>query len=390
MKKEDQRHGTRDMRIYYIANARMPTEKTHGLHIAKMCEAFAACGAEVTLVLSRRKNVIAGDVFAYYGILRNFDVQYIPVWDLVGKGFFGYWLTQLSFSFGLLRHFWSKKTGMVITRDELSGWMMSKRGFRVFYDMHGFPERWRSFSKVAMKQMAGIICTNEWKIGKLRDAFGIQEDMLLLARNGFDASAFDRDISKEDARRSVGLPLDGNIVMYTGHLYDWKGVDVLARAASSVRDALVVIVGGTAGQVADFQKRHRDIANLVVIGHKPHADMPLYLKAADGLVIPNSRISKNARAIPYSIYDTSPIKLFEYMASKRPIVASNLPSIREVVDEETAVFFEPDNPRDLARSIRAVLHDADGSARRALRAFDKSREYTWERRARRILQFMQR
>ena len=68
------------MKLYYIANARMQTEMAHGVQIAKMCEAFAALGNEVTLVLPALG--AHPDFFAAYGVRENFRIHYLPVLDL--------------------------------------------------------------------------------------------------------------------------------------------------------------------------------------------------------------------------------------------------------------------------------------------------------------------
>lgn len=376
------------MKLLYIANARIPTEKAHGLHIVKMCEALAGHGAAVTLVLPQRKNTITENVFSYYKIKNNFKIQYLPIVDLTDAGFLGYWLTQIFFSWKLLISHYNKDEYVVITRDELSGWIMRKMGFRVFYDMHGFPVNWLYLWKVVMKKMTGIICTNEWKMRQLHEHFAISQEYMLLARNGFDKNEFLIDISKFDARKKIGLPLERKIIMYTGHLYDWKGVDVLAEAAGYLEQALVVFVGGTSQDIKNFTKRHKNGRNLLILGQKSHSEIPFYLNAADVLVLPNSRESSNPRAVPYSIYDTSPIKLFEYMASNRPIVASDLPSIREILNEDMATFFKADNSNDLAEKINRVLNQPSDAERRASQALEFVQQYTWEKRAESILKFI--
>ena len=87
---------------------------------------------------------------------------------------------------------------------------------------------------------------------------------------------------------------------------------------------------------------------------------------------------------------TSPLKLFTYMASGVPIVASDLPALREVISENTAYLVTPDSPDALAQVVIEVLRDPQEAARRAQGALRAVAEYTWESRAEKILQFLQR
>ncbi len=377
------------MRLLYVANARIPTEKAHGVNIAKMCETLGQYHPDTMLVVPDRKNEISEDLFSYYNLRKTFSVKRIPVRDNVDKGFWGYWQTQISFTRNLSRQGWDKSEVVILTRDEWSGFLLSLLGYRVYYDMHGFPENWLFFWKRALRSMKGLICTNEWKMTQAHKRFGISKKKMILARNACDPDQFSVDFSKHEAREQTNLPLDKKIVMYTGHLYDWKGADVLAQAAEHLDiNTVVVFVGGTDKDVKVFTKRYKSCNTILVLGHKPHAMMPTYLCAADVLVIPNSKKSANPRLVPYSIYDTSPMKLFEYMASNRPIVASDLPSIREVINEKSAKLVEPDDPEALAASITHMLDHPDQANILVSTAMDLVREYSWDKRAQKILDFM--
>ena len=181
-----------------------------------------------------------------------------------------------------------------------------------------------------------------------------------MARDGVDLKVFDIDVSLKEAREKLDLPLYHELVVYTGSRQSWKGVEILEKASSIWKSA----------------------AKLLVISGKPHTQIPLYLKAADVLVLPNT--AKEDISLLY----TSPMKLFEYMAANRPIVASDLPSLREILDESTACFFEPDNPESLARAIENVLAHKEEADKKAQRAFSKVKEYTWEKRAEKIIRFI--
>ena len=70
-------------KLVYIANARIPTEKAHGIQIMKMCEAFSAQVVDVELVLPRRLNRIKENPFDYYGVKKNFKITKLPTIDFI-------------------------------------------------------------------------------------------------------------------------------------------------------------------------------------------------------------------------------------------------------------------------------------------------------------------
>src|ERR1700683_1585425 len=109
---------------------------------------------------------------------------------------------------------------------------------------------------------------------------------------------------------------------------------------------------------------------------RPYRELADNQAAADVLVLPNSG------KYSISVRDTSPLKLFTYMASGKPIVASDLPSIREVLTDETATFFKADDPEDLARAINHVCGSNADANVRALNARREVQRYTWDARAR--------
>jgi glycosyltransferase involved in cell wall biosynthesis len=186
----------------------------------------------------------------------------------------------------------------------------------------------------------------------------------------------------EDVGLRQAAGTGGPVVGYAGHLYPWKGPDVLVAAIERLPDVRALIVGGLAGE-PDLE-RIRALAGRMAPGRVTFAgqvDPPRVaglLRQADVLVLPNTpgRVS--------AAY-TSPLKLFEYMASGRPIVASDLPALREVLrPDENAVLFEAGNAGALAAGLARVLGDAALASRLAAQAREDVREWTWDKRAARI------
>jgi glycosyltransferase involved in cell wall biosynthesis len=176
---------------------------------------------------------------------------------------------------------------------------------------------------------------------------------------------------------------DAPLIGYAGHLYPWKGVDVLIEAIALLPAARALIIGGQPGERdgarLEALARARGVAGRTeLIGWQRPADVAALLSQCDVLVLPNVRSTISERY-------TSPLKLFEYLAAGRPIVASNLPALREVLtDGINALLVEPGNAPALAAVLQALTEDAALSDRLARRAFTDAAIYSWDARAARL------
>lgn len=369
----------------YIANLRLPTEKAYGIQIAKMCEAFAEQGVRVGLVMPTRRNPVTKNLFDYYPVKKNFQV--IKLWspDFYLPGTLDRIAVSVKDVISAIRlAFFAafQREEIVYSRDELPLYLLSFFRGDLVFEAHRYSSHrvwlYRRFRKAGVRVV--VISTS------IREKFlrlGFAEGQILLAPDGVDLAQFDIQGTKEECRTALSLPHDKVLALYTGHLYPWKGVGVLAEASKQLDQRyVVVIVGGTEHEVARYKNEYVDDAHIMFLGWRPHRLMPLYLRAADMLVLPNSGKEDISR-----IY-TSPLKMFEYMASGKPIIASDLPSIREVLSDETAFFTPPDNPTMLAQAIHMVASDIPESEKRAQQARIKVAGYSWLSRARHILRFI--
>lgn len=376
------------MKLVYITNSRIPTEKAHGWQICKMCEEFAKLGIEVELWLPTRVNNFKEDVYTFYGIENNFKIIRIPSFD-----FFKYWkiLGKLSF---WLQSFWFAvkllfikvdKNAIVYTRDAEISWVFSLRGYPTFIEAHNWPAKDRLYEFLIRRNKGIIAISNGLKHIFLKS--GRPENQVIVAPDGVDLKKFDLDLTKEQARIKLNLPKDKKIIIYTGHLYQWKGAQDLAESAVnfSKNDILIIFVGGVETDIINFRKKNEKLIKdnkIMISGYQKHSLIPTWLKAADVLVISNKGEEKISK-----IY-TSPLKLFEYMASKRPVVASDLPSLKEIMNEKNCVFFQPGNTKDLAEKINFLLENKVISEKISEQAFIDVKEYTWEKRAKKIIDFI--
>ncbi len=371
------------MKLIYIVNARIPTERAHGYQICKMCEEFSNLGVEVELWVPARKNHVEQEAFSYYGIRDNFKIKKISgfdfyrYWRYLGK--LSFWLQGFWFAFKLM-FIDAEKNAIIYTRDPEIGWIFSLRGYRTIFELHNWPGKSSLYKFLIRRGDRIVTITKSLKELFLKNNW--PENKILVAPDGVDMEKFDISLDKEEARKKINLPLDKKTILYVGHLCSWRGADIVADAAKYLADSQAIFVGGTGQELKDFQDRYKDRANIKIIPFEKREMIPIYLKAADALILPN----KSGSAI--SERYTSPLKLFEYMASGVPIVASDLPSIREVLNEENCLFFQANNSESLAEKIKSLFSDEKLTSQISRQAYLDVKQYAWSERAKKIINFI--
>ncbi len=389
------------MRLLYLANIRLPTEKAHGGQIMQMCAAFGRAGAELALWHARRVNTptLRGrDPFTHYGVARSFALHGLPCIDLLpaaarlgnrwGTGRAAFYLQSMTYLLALRWRLWRTRYDALYTRDPITllALHLSGLGSRTFYEAHAFPAAARSqrLQRRALAAAAGVVTVTQ-ALGSRYRAL-VPDTRIHTAPDAVQIARFDTLPTRRAARRTLGLPEDAFIAGYLGRFHTMdqpKGLDTLVAAAAQTDDIHVCLVGGPAVAVDALRSLGLPEARLHYPGAVPPEDVPRALAAFDVCVLP----------LPWTqhfAYYASPMKLFEYMASRRPIIATDLPSTCEVLThDDTALLVPPGDPAALAHALRRL---ADAPALRArlaecARALVEAR-YTWAVRAEGIVRFM--
>lgn len=366
------------MKIIYITNARIPTEKAHGYQICKMCEEFSNIGMDVELVVPTRKNNIKKDVFDYYNLKHNFKIKYIQSIDFLFLDKFFKKIIYLNNLFFLIKSLFLnfQKNDLIYTRSPEIAWLFSLRGYNVFFEAHNWPCSKSWVYKKMLKNVVLLIC-NSNGTANYHIENGINN--VMVCHNGVDLEKFSLNFNKDYCKKKIGFSSNDVLVMYVGHLYDWKGADILAKSANFIDEKIkIVFVGGNDGDVFEYKKKYYK-KNIIFVGKKKHEEIPFYLKAADVLVLPNIPISEE------SVKFTSPIKMFEYMSSETPIIASNLPSIREILNENNSILFKPGDEKELSEKIIFCLNNKDIANKISQKALSDVQSYSWMDRAKKII-----
>ena len=182
------------------------------------------------------------------------------------------------------------------------------------------------------------------------------------------------------------------VLLYTGTLADWQGLDVIIQALPEIlaqQPVRLRIVGrGRSRQRKALARQIRKLgleASVSIEGAIPHHQVPQLIAEADLCLAP---LGLNDRNITQGC---CPIKIIEYMACARPVVASNLPVVRELLREDLdGLLFIPGDPTDLARKTLKALEDRELSQRLAQSAAHHVREhFTWHIAQKKLLKVYQ-
>ncbi|KKW19657.1 MAG: Glycosyl transferase group 1 [Parcubacteria group bacterium GW2011_GWA2_51_10] len=362
-------------RVLIVFCGRFLNEKADSLFADESARAFAQLGREV-IVLAPRRFGRREPKSAPYALVYLPTIDFIRVRLLAS---FANYLNLAVFSFMVLLWllFKGHREDVVLSNEPIPLLFASLLMRNIVYEVHIIPKKKRWIYRTLLRRTRILLPITEWN-AKIGEEYGFPKERVLLARSAVNIELFE-ELDKKASRERLGLPEDARIALYTGHLYAWKGVDTLAEAARLRPEIDCMFVGGTTDNIAAFKKKYSAIPNIRVVGYKPHEEIALWQAAADILVLPNSDREE------ISAHYTSPMKLYEYMASCRPILASDLPSIREIVSEKSAYFARADDPQSFANALVKILTDSDEAKSRAAVARSIAEGNTWTNRASKIL-----
>jgi glycosyltransferase involved in cell wall biosynthesis len=376
-------------KLIYISNPRIPSEKANSYQIMQMCNSFSMFFDVVELWTGKARNskdfAEIENVYSYYNIPESFALKKFFQFDskflfLISEFIWANFrnlVFSLNVSLHLIKHRKSKNVFIYTRVWFLLYVLIFFKKIRlidnkIFFESHKFS----SFLVRPLIKIDGVIVINNYLKGLYLER---NLTSVLLAHDGVNIDEY-----KEISSYQFSSYKKKYIVLYTGSFFAWKGVHTIVDALRYMPDEIeLVCIGGSGSYLDDFKKyveKSNNSDRIVVIPHMPKAELIDYVENSDVLVLPNSVKDK------MNLY-TSPIKLFEYMASKRPIVASNIPAIKEILNHnENAFLFESDNPEDLALKIKNAI---DCDCKKMIdNAYIKATKYTWNKRAKNISNFI--
>lgn len=373
------------MKIAYLFDRPLPARQTDSEQALQTIAAFARQGAEVCLVLPAPggRGPSGDELRAHYQVRGDFLVQHVAT-------------PFARFESG--RKWWhARRAGaapaalaadVVYTRNFPTLFSLASGPRPYAYETYRpwadqFPLLAPSFRRaLSAPRCLGALLHSQFARERY-GALGLDAERLLVAHNGHDPSRFAAPPPVNVLRSELGLPLDRKIVVYTGHVNLTKGLDTVLRLARRLPEVRFVLVGSEGKGVLEVLARR--VPNVSIVPWQPFDVVTRYLLAADVLLQPPSHV-------PLKLVGNTvlPMKLFLYLAAARPIVAPDLPDMRELLESEKNALLVPAG--DDAAAVRALsraLYEPGLAERLSAAAGQAAAGLTWDARARRILSFLE-
>ena len=173
----------------------------------------------------------------------------------------------------------------------------------------------------------------------------------LIAPDGVDLERYKNRVDSSSARNKLGIE-DRFTAVYSGGFYEGRGLESLMELAKRFPEVSFLWVGGKKDVVTNWQNKLEDsgVQNIHLTGFVSNEELPLYQMAADILLMPYGKVIAGSSG--GNIADvSSPMKMFEYMAAGRVILTSDMPVLREVLNETNAAFYNSEDMQSMEIGI---------------------------------------
>jgi glycosyltransferase involved in cell wall biosynthesis len=388
------------MKIAVIAPTYLPARRANTIQVMKMCQAFQDLGHTVHLAVpgERAGNMPAAQIQRpgwdelgkTYGLVGSFPIEWLPSRPKLRR-----------YDYGWRSIHWARRlqADLIYTRLPQAAALASMMRLPTVFEIHDLPTGvagpWllrRFFGGSGARRVVAI--TQALKNDLRRDFnFPPGPEFLIVAPDGVDLARFQDLPEPVPARQQLILPVSPDgwpqrfTAGYTGHLYPGRGAELLLDLAQLEPEINFILAGGEPDDVERLrsQTKDRGLHNVVLMGFIPNADLPKYQAACEVLLMPyQTRVAASSGGDIASYL--SPMKMFEYLACGRAILSSNLPVLREILNDDNAILLPPADPQAWSQALQGLKNDPARRNRLAAQAHLDAQNYSWTARASRILQ----
>lgn len=370
------------MKLFYCTGLFFPARVANRTTIMKTCEALRRVGVDVTLFVTALTASLT-EVEAFYGVRQTFPVRVLEV--ISRKRF-----KSLSYAFKYAEIIKVEKPDLIYLRETklaLFIRLIVGRRLRFVYEIHNEGPDFISklIHRYLLPRATGVVCITRSMQLALENKYAFLRGRTALAPMAFDPDLFPAAALPVNAvaRQELKLKTEQSVVLYVGSTLDeWKGFKFFMDAAGLIPSAQFLVLGGNQVSIAKWQAYalQNHINNVRFEGYITNKTP--YYGAASVLVATTSR----------ELNDTgdSPMKIFEYMATGKPIVAMAGIVVKEVLKHQyNAILVEERSAQALAQGIVEVLKDSTRAEALAQQALQDSAKYSWLARAKAIKVFLE-
>lgn len=373
--------------MLYIAESTIPSQSANSIQVMRMCQAFKQYGSEIELVVPWYPHKLITqpralfNIANYYGIQTKYPIRFLPgprmQFGKIRVNWFdaqALWYAQMC------------KPSLIYTRSLTFAAALVNKDLPTIVECHEY-ELFRDrgdlavLMQVAHSPLLRSIVVISANLKRLYVEYGLPEEKIFVAHDGVNEQFFlENHTPSTISRQTLNIPKDQPIICYTGKLTADRGISLLLEAAKAIPQAFFLLVGGRQSEL-EFWQAQIDadrIDNVRLVGFVPPFEVVHYLRLSDVLVAPYTT------KIP-TINAASPLKVFEYLATGKPSVISDLQTVREVVvDGFDSILVKPDSVESLIDGLNRALQSE--SRQLGQNARQTARRYTWQARAEHILE----
>lgn len=375
------------MKIACISASQVPSTAANSIQVMKACQALAQLGHSIHLLVpgdrqSRAAPASWPALADFYGLQTAFSVEWMPAaprwrhWDFC---------------------LYAARRARALNAEVVYAWPLqaavfaSLMHFPVLLELHGPPEGrvgrhlFGDYLRMGGKKRFLPITHALLQILEQTYRHKFKPGEVVITPNGVDLERFQNLPEPGEARQQLGLA-EAFSAGYTGHLYQGRGLPLLEELARRLPEIQFVWVGGRAEDVESWKARlaGAQINNVVLPGFVENSRLPIFQAAMDVLLMPYERQISGSSGGNSADY-CSPMKMFEYMACRRPIISSDLPVIKEVLNEGNAWLCPPEDTDAWAQALQSLAGDPALRSKLSDCALRDIQAFTWLRRAQNAL-----
>lgn len=365
------------MRITYITPSHIPSTEANTIQVTRMCEAFAKEGNQVQLLSPNKKSDPDATISDFYDIDPIFKFRQLP-WH----PFKGYQFAPLAAA--AAKQF---QSDVVFSRSIAGCYFSMYFDIDIAYESHVPADNIHPITN----RMFNSMITSD----RLSSLVVISNSLREYYESKYDIS--DKLCVAHDAAPPWdGVPIEsiqnrgGQQIGYVGHLYQGKGVEIIHRVARAMPNTTFHIVGGKDQDLQYWRSRTEDLSNMVFHGFVQPRKVPNYLASFDVALAPYQQNVYGASCSADLSQWMSPLKIFEYMSARLPIICSDIPVLQEILtDGKNAVLCPPDDVEAWTAAIQSLQVDKGLKKRIGTNAYqDFLDNYTYSSRAKKILEML--